>query len=481
MMLRVATGTALLLAVGVCSLAAQRASSFHPDLRRYVAVDAPVVALTNATLIDGTGAAPRSGQTIVISGNRIQAVGPTGSVAVPAGAHVVDASGHTVIPGLMGMHDHMFYTTQGGMVQSPYSFPRLYLGTGVTTVRTTGSFAPYAELNLKNNIERHQMPGPRIHITGPYLISQGNDLRLDQMGMHKIETEAAARRVVRHWAEEGAEWIKGYTQLSRDIFRAVIDEAHKHGMKVTGHLCSISFTEAVELGIDNIEHGFRTNSDYDTAKKPDECPASHFETLGKLDMKDPRIAKTFKAMIDNNVPMTTTSVNEQLAPNRPGPDARVLAVMAPWIAEQELDRRKRLDASVPGSEIYPRMREIYPRSLEYELAFVRAGGVLAAGVDPAFGAVAGYGNLRVLELLREAGFTTPEAVQVLTLNGAVVLGVQKDRGSVEAGKLADLVLLRGNLANDPKVIYETVTVFKDGIGYDSAKLIADVKGQVGIR
>ena len=392
MMLRVATGTALLLAVGVCSLAAQRASSFHPDLRRYVAVDAPVVALTNATLIDGTGAAPRSGQTIVISGNRIQAVGPTGSVAVPAGAHVVDASGHTVIPGLMGMHDLMFYTTQGGMVQSPYSFPRLYLGTGVTTVRTTGSFAPYAELNLKTNIERHQMPGPRIHITGPYLISQGNDLRLDQMGMHKIETEAAARRVVRHWAEEGAEWIKGYTQLSRDIFRAVIDEAHKHGMKVTGHLCSISFTEAVELGIDNIEHGFRTNSDYDTAKKPDECPASHFETLGKLDMKDPRIAKTFKAMIDNNVPMTTTSVNEQLAPNRPGPDARVLAVMAPWIAEQELDRRKRLDASVPGSEIYPRMREIYPRSLEYELAFVRAGGVLAAGVDPAFGAVAGYGT-----------------------------------------------------------------------------------------
>ena len=481
MMLRVATGTALLLAVGVCSLAAQRASSFHPDLRRYVAVDAPVVALTNATLIDGTGAAPRSGQTIVISGNRIQAVGPTGSVAVPAGAHVVDASGHTVIPGLMGMHDHMFYTTQGGMVQSPYSFPRLYLGTGVTTVRTTGSFAPYAELNLKTNIERHQMPGPRIHITGPYLISQGNDLRLDQMGMHKIETEAAARRVVRHWAEEGAEWIKGYTQLSRDIFLAVIDEAHKHGMKVTGHLCSISFTEAVELGIDNIEHGFRTNSDYDTAKKPDECPASHFETLGKLDMKDPRIAKTFKAMIDNNVPMTTTSVNEQLAPNRPGPDARVLAVMARWIAEQDLDRRKRLDASVPGSEIYPRMREIYPRSLEYELAFVRAGGVLAAGVDPAFGAVAGYGNLRVLELLREAGFTTPEAVQVLTLNGAVVLGVQKDRGSVEAGKLADLVLLRGNLANDPKVIYETVTVFKDGIGYDSAKLIADVKGQVGIR
>ncbi len=460
----------------------QRAATFGPAVREYIAYDAPTVAITNVWLLDGAGGAARPNQTIVIAGARIQAVGTTGTVAVPPGARVVDLTGHTVIPGLIGMHDHMFYTTPSSTsVQSPYSFPRLYLGSGVTTVRTTGSMAPYAELNLKGGIERGEVPGPRMHITGPYLISTGPNARLDLLGMHELASEAAARRVVRHWAEEGAEWIKGYTQLSRSIFAAVIDEAHKHGLKVTGHLCSISFSEAVELGIDNIEHGLRTNSDYDPTKQPDQCPVSNFEALAKLDMKDPRIQATFDRMVGRGVAMTTTAVNEQLVPNRPGPDARTLETMAPWIAEQELARRSRLDAATPTGEIYPRMREIYPRSHQYELAFVRAGGLLAAGVDPAFAALPGFGNQRNLELLVEAGFSVPQAVQIMTANGAKILGVSGERGTVEAGRLADLVVIRGDLSADPSVIRQTVTVFKDGIGYDSAKLIAAVRGQVGIR
>jgi imidazolonepropionase-like amidohydrolase len=155
--------------------------------------------------------------------------------------------------------------------------------------------------------------------------------------------------------------------------------------------------------------------------------------------------------------------------------------MAPWIAEQELARRAKLDAATPSGEIYPKMREIYPRSQQYELAFVKAGGVLAAGVDPAFGALPGYGDQRNLELLVQAGFTVPQAVQIISANGAKVLGVLAQRGTVEAGKLADLVVIRGDLGADPSAIRNSVTVFKDGVGYDSAKLIAAVKGQVGIR
>ncbi|MEO8452977.1 MAG: amidohydrolase family protein [Gemmatimonadota bacterium] len=464
------------------ALTAQRASTFQPEVREYIAVDAPVIALVHVRIIDGTGAAPQSDQTVLIAGNRIQGVGAAGTVQVPAGAQVIDLTGHTVIPGLVGVHDHMFYTTPGSTgVQSSYAHPRLYLASGVTTVRTTGSFSPYAELNLKGGIDRGEVPGPRMHITAPYLITPGGDPHLDQLGMHKIATEEEARRVVRYWAEEGAEWIKGYTQLSRPIFAAVIDEAHKRGLKVTGHLCSISFSEAVRLGIDNIEHGYRTNSDYDVNKQPDRCPPTHFETLAKMSMSDPRIQETFRLMISHGVAMTTTAVNEQLAPGRPGPDQRTLEAMAPWIAEQEVARRAALDAAKPGSEIYPKMGEIYPLSQQYEMAFVKAGGTLAAGVDPAFAALAGFGDQRNLELLVQAGFTVPQAIQIMTANGANVLGVIAQLGTVEAGKLADLVVIRGDLMADPSAIRQTVTVFKDGIGYDSAKLIASVKGQVGVR
>jgi len=299
--------------------------------------------------------------------------------------------------------------------------------------------------------------------------------------MDKLTSVESARRLVRYWAEEGAEWIKGYTQLSREIFGAVIDEAHKHGMRVTGHLCSISFSEAVNLGIDNIEHGLRTNSDYDRQKRADECPPTHFDALSKLDLADPRVQETFRLMVSHHVPMTTTAVNEQLAPGQPGPDARTLDAMAPWIAEQELARRKALDAGTPGAEVYPHMKEIYPLSRQYERAFVAAGGLLAAGVDPAFGALAGFGDQRNLELLVKAGFTVPFSIQVMTLNGARVLRLEQELGSVEPGKLADLVVINGDLGSEPGAITRTVTVFKDGVGYDSAKLIASVKGQVGIR
>ncbi len=464
------------------ALQAQRPPVFQAEVRQYVTVDSPTVALTHVRLIDGTGGPPRDDHTILVSDGRIQAVGATGMISIPSGAKVLDLTGHTVIPGIVGVHDHMFYSTpQMTMVQSPYASPRLYLASGVTTVRTTGSFSPYAELNLKGGIERGEVPGPRIHITAPYVISPGPDAHLDQIGMHKLTTEESARRMVRYWAEEGAEWIKGYTQLSRQIFAAVIDEAHKHGLKVTGHLCSISFSEAVRLGIDNIEHGFRTNSDYDRSKQQDLCPPTHFETLAKLDMNDPRIQETFRLMVERAVPMTTTAVNEQLAPGRPGPDPRTIDAMAPWIAEQELARRAQLDASTPTGEIYPHMREIYPRSQQYERAFVKAGGLLAAGVDPAFGALAGFGDQRNLELLVQAGFTVPEAIQIMTANGAKVLGVLADLGTVEVGKLADLVVIQGDLMANPGAIRQTTIVFKDGVGYDSAKLIASVKGQVGVR
>jgi len=453
---------------------AQRASALPQQLRQFVTTDAPVIVLTHAKVIDGTGAPARDDQTIVIENGRITAVGKTSDVRVPADAQVTDLTGHTVIPGLVGLHDHLYYTAAGGRAaQLTFSAPRLYLGSGVTTVRTTGSRAPYTEINMKSEIDKGRFIGPRIHITAPYITGgTGNN------SMTLLNSPEQARRFVAYWAQEGATWLKSYTDIRREELKAAIDEAHKHGIKVTGHLCSVSFLEAVEMGIDGLEHGLYANSDYVTDKQPDVCPTSMVAAGAALKTNDPAIQKTFKAMIDKKVPMTSTlSVYELFVPNRPTKDQRTLDAMAPEVRADYLAARAQIDANTS-----PVGLERFKAAMAYEKAFVEAGGLMGAGVDPTGngGALPGYGDQRNFELLSEAGFTPVQVVQIMSLNGAKILGVDRDLGSVERGKLADLVVIRGDLTSDPSIIRQTVTVFKDGIGYDSQKLLDSVKGRVGI-
>ncbi len=438
----------------------------------YVAVDAEIVALTGVTLIDGTGGPVRRGQTVVIEGNRITAVGPGGQVEIPSGAEVMDLSGHTVIPGLVGLHNHLYYTAAGGRAaQLTYSAPRLYLGSGVTTVRTTGSRQPYAEINLREEIEAGRAPGPRIHVTAPYITGGGG-----LTGMTLIGSPEQARRFVRYWAAEGATWLKAYTRISSEDLAAAIDEAHRQGIKVTGHICSVSFTEAVELGIDNIEHGLPTNSDYSPGKEKDECPANVMGNALAVDIDSPEVEHTFRTMIDSDVPMTSTlAVYELFFQGRPVRDQRTLDAMSPAVREDYLASKAQIDeiGRDPAGLL---------NAIAYEKKFYDSGGVLASGVDPTGngGALPGYGDQRNYELLSEGGFAPVDAIRVMTANGAMILG-EDDLGTVETGKIADLVVLSGDLTADPSVIRNVTVVFKDGVGYDSPRMLEDVRGLVGIR
>jgi imidazolonepropionase-like amidohydrolase len=456
--------------------AAQTSDRLAPGTRAFVSVAEPVIALTNVRVIDGTGAPARDGQTIVIENGRIARMGASASVSAPAGARVIDLSGHTVIPGIVGMHDHTFYTTSRRSIQSNFSFPRLYLASGVTTIRTTGSMSPYSELNLKKRIEAGEVPGPRMHVTGPYISGDGAG-----GGMYEVGTPEDARRVVDYWVKEGATWFKFYTSITRDEMKAAIDEAHKHGVKLTGHLCSVGYREAVALGIDALEHGLFANSEYDANKTPDKCPSTMNASHAALDVNSPQVKATFAEMVRHNVAMTSTlAVYELFVPNRPAElDARMLEAMSPETKEEYLATRKRI-AETPNAGYSP---DVFRKAMEYERAFVAAGGLLAAGVDPTGngGALPGFGDQRNHELLVEAGFTPVESIRIMTLNGAKVLGVDKDLGSVEPGKIADLAIVRGNPAANPADIRNTILVFKDGVGYDSEKLIAAVKGTIGIR
>ena len=447
-------------------------------VQQYVSVDAPVIAITNVTLIDGTGGLVKPGHTIVIRGNRIAAVGPAASTTVPSDARVIEGAGHTVIPGMFGLHDHLFYTAGGGRhVEATSTAPKLYLASGVTTIRTTGASNAYGDAFVKNKIDKGEAPGPRIHLTAPYLSGAANQ----SSTMAMVTTPEDARRFVRYWHDEGATWIKLYTDIKQAEAKAAIDEAHKLGMKVTGHICSITFQEAVALGIDNIEHGMFTASDFYEGKTKDVCAPDSFGKIAATgDPTGPAAKATINAMVSKKIPMTSTlAIFEAFVPNRPIVDQRTLDAMAPEVRERYLADRKQIDAA---GENYPFSQAAFQRAAQFEVEFVKAGGLLAGGVDPTGngGALPGFGDQRGVELLIEAGLSASNAIKVFSLNGAKVLGDDKELGSVEVGKKADLVLLRGDLSSDPSVIKNTVTVFKDGVGYDSAKLIAAVKGRVGI-
>lgn len=457
-------------------LAAQSVDQLSETTREFVSVGDPVVALTHVTVIDGTGADPRADQTVVIDGGRIAAVGPSAEVEVPEGATELDLEGHTVIPGMVGLHNHMFYTAAGGRgSQANFTAPRLYLASGVTTIRTTGSRRPYDDINVRSEIERGLIPGPRIHITAPYMTGTDGATNMAQMG-----SPEQARRFVSYWAAEGAQWIKAYTAISREDLAAAIEEAHAQGLKVTGHICSVSFREAVELGIDNIEHGFATASDFIASKQPDQCPQNLMARVGEeADPRGERAADVISTMVEAGVPMTSTlAVYEPFIPGRPTKDSATLAVMAPEVREDYLTAREQIDTNPD----YPLSDVHFEKAMEFERAFVEAGGILAAGVDPTGlgGAIAGFGDQRNYQLLHEAGFTPSQVIQIMSLNGARVLGVDDELGSVEAGKIADLAVMEGDLVSDPGAIRNVHLVFKDGVGYDSGELIESVKGRVGI-
>ncbi|HLK34418.1 MAG TPA: amidohydrolase family protein [Terriglobales bacterium] len=465
---------------------AQSASSLSPEVRQYVKLDAPVIALTHVKVIDGTGAPARADQTIVISDGKILAVGDAGSASVPSGAKVLELPGYSVIPGLVMMHEHLFYAAGlarnlDGSVAQPiilkelgFSFPRLYLAAGVTFLRTAGSLEPYTDLNIKQMIDAGKMPGPKIDVTGPYL--EGPHSFFAQM--HFLTGPDDARKLVDFWADQGVTSFKAYMNITRAELGAAIQEAHKRGIKVTGHLCSVTQTEAAQLGIDDLEHGpMFVDTEFVPGKQPDQCPSGKatFDSLLKEDVDGPAVQKMMHTLIDDHVAVTSTlPVFELDVPGRPPLRKAVLDSMLPQAEINYLQAR----ATRPSPEV----AALFKKEMQFEHEFVKAGGLLLAGCDPTGmgGVLAGFGDQRELELLVEAGFAPEEAIHIATANAAQYEGQLQHIGTIAAGKQADLVLIHGDPSTSIGDIEKVDTVFKDGVGYDSQKLVDSVRGVVGL-
>src|SRR6266481_6709593 len=278
-------------------------------VKQFVRADAPKIVLTHVRVIDGTGASAVDDQNVVIEGGKISVIEKGADVAASAGATVLDLRGYTVMPGIVGMHNHLFYIAAPNLnsewrseppllvPQMTFSAPRLYLAGGVTTMRTTGSVETYADLNLKHEIDAGHLPGPHIDVTGPYL--EGAQSYFIQLP--HLNSPEEARQLVDYWADRGVTSFKAYMNITRAALKAAIDAAHKRGIKVTGHLCSVTYKEAVELGIDDLEHGFFVNTQLDSNKKPDVCSQSEGdETLAHMDPSTPEARELIDTLVKHH-------------------------------------------------------------------------------------------------------------------------------------------------------------------------------------
>lgn len=464
-------------------LAAMVQQSPGPEVQRYLRVSTPRTILEHVEVIDGTGSAPISDRNITIENGRIARVSAGADEPPREGATVLDLRGYSVMPGIVGMHEHLFYMARPNLgatgrtdgpnlfVQMSFSAPRLYLANGVTTARTAGSIAPDNDLNLRHAIEAGILPGPHLDVTGPYLEGVGGNLQ-----MHQLEGPEDARQIVDFWAERGVTSFKAYADITRAELGAAIEAAHRHGIKVTGHLCSVSYEEAIQLGIDNLEHSFFNNTGLDPDKRPDTCSSSQGDsTLVRMVPGSAPANQLFASLINHHVAITSMmALTGASLPGAPLARPAELEAMSNSAREAYFFWRNR----TPSTR---NVAFLLRRDMDLERAFVAAGGLLLAGADPVGygGLVPGFADQREIELLVEAGFTPVEAIRIATLNGATFMGRQDRIGSIAVGKNADLVVMRGDPASRITDIENVEIVFKDGLGYDTRRLLESVRGRYG--
>ncbi|MGC3944220.1 MAG: amidohydrolase family protein [Chryseolinea sp.] len=412
--------------------------------------------LENARVVDVVKGTVLEQQAIHISNGRIKAIGTRKKLKVPKGISTLDLKGRTVLPGLVMLHEHMNYNNGAGVwLFQPASFPKLYLAAGVTTLRTAGAENPMYDLNLKKRIDKGVSIGPRMYVTGPMF----NDASGGFLGDFVITTYEDARKATSFWADQGCTSFKVYSDISRNALMGVIDEAHARGLPVTGHLGKMSCSEACELGIDNIEHGFAScMSDLNLA----------FDSVWHVNSEQKKVTDLINRLIARKVVLTITPFADSDFGN---------VSLFDYLST---DERKRIEGYLTDkpSLIPKEENDIQLRPLERK--FVKQGGQIVLGADAAdFGLLPGFQNHNVMISMVKGGWQPMEVIRMATIDGARFLKAEQELGSIDVGKSADLIIVSGKPDQSISDIRNVDIVFEKGVGYDSKALRERTKGLVG--
>ncbi len=456
-----------------------QAPEFSDRVKGFIDYDQSSILIQNALLFDGTGAPRKANQDVFIQNGKIAAVGDHGSLSTPQGVTILDASGKTLLPGLVMLHEHMYYTSSTAegftITENPRTFPRLYLAGGVTTARTGGSIEPFTDLSIRDAVKAGQMAGPDIDATAPYI--EGKDSRIFQLA--RLDGIEAARKSVAYWADMGFTSFKAYMALSQDQMKAAVDEAHKRGLKITGHICATTYKEAADVGIDNLEHGFWAATDYMADKPKGQCVGGSRGGMTNNSPTEGVGSDLIDYMVQNQVAITSTlPVISKGSSVFTGFPENWGSVISDVDRARFDERRARFDNNpqwIEGSD------KTLQAAVNYEMEFIKRGGLLVAGSDTTGmgGTLPGLANLEQIHLMVWGGFSLEQAIKVVSLNGAIYLEQQDNIGSITVGKDADLLLIDGDISADIRNVYKSEITFKHGIGYNSQRMIASSEKTVG--
>jgi imidazolonepropionase-like amidohydrolase len=415
-----------------------------------------LIAIKGAALFDSERAVLRQGMSILVRGERIERVGRDGSFPIPAEAEVIDGRDHTVLPGLWDMHVH--FDDDDGL---------LHVAAGVTSARDLGNDVDTL-LEVRKRIDAGTLVGPRLVLAG----------LIDGPGPYAgptkvlVDTEAEARAAVDRFAELGYEQIKIYSSVLPALVPVLAAHAHTRRMRVSGHIPAFMRAEqAVEAGYDEIQHVnmlvLNFLPDVEDTRTPLRFTAVG-ERAGDLDLASAEVKRFADLLASRGVVIDPTlAVFERMFTSTVGQVPVGDQPIADWLPAQV--RRSLLNGGLPqaGSEVY---RKSYQRMLELVAFLHRNGVAVVAGTD----ATPGFALHRELELYVQAGIPAPAVLQLATLGAARIARRDKELGSIAPGKLADLVLVRGDPTREIRAVRSVDTVIKGGVRYSSKELLAEM-------